>query len=114
MVVRYRKDVTAERFFCSPQQNKQKANKIRSLGPKLGIVAKVRFGWDPAESVIHAVPLQLNLLHKRRLRFQFGQPDSIPALVLPSGGMTVRPRKSTTAERFIMSRKLVIHRLYSK
>ncbi|KER21946.1 hypothetical protein T265_09846 [Opisthorchis viverrini] len=32
---------------------------------------------------------------------RLGQPDSIPALVLPSGGMAVRHRKGATAERFI-------------
>ncbi|KAG5450072.1 hypothetical protein CSKR_111215, partial [Clonorchis sinensis] len=30
---------------------------------------------------------------------RLGQPDSIPALVLPSGGMTARHRKGATAER---------------
>ncbi|KAG5454379.1 hypothetical protein CSKR_107239 [Clonorchis sinensis] len=31
---------------------------------------------------------------------RLGQPDSIPALVLPSGGMAARHRKGVTAERF--------------
>ncbi|KER25508.1 hypothetical protein T265_07073 [Opisthorchis viverrini] len=31
---------------------------------------------------------------------RFGQPDSIPALVLPSGGMAARHRNGVTAERF--------------
>ncbi|KER30408.1 hypothetical protein T265_03143 [Opisthorchis viverrini] len=31
---------------------------------------------------------------------RFGQPDSIPALVLPSGGMAVRHQKGATAEQF--------------
>ncbi|KAG5450743.1 hypothetical protein CSKR_108951 [Clonorchis sinensis] len=32
---------------------------------------------------------------------RLGQPGSIPALVLPSGGMAARHRKGATAERFL-------------
>ncbi|KAG5445492.1 hypothetical protein CSKR_100980 [Clonorchis sinensis] len=35
---------------------------------------------------------------------RLGQPDSIPALVLPSGGMTTRHTKGVTAERFFIER----------
>ncbi|KAG5445405.1 V-type proton ATPase subunit C 1-A [Clonorchis sinensis] len=35
---------------------------------------------------------------------RLGQPDSIPALVFPSGGMAVRHRKGATAERFLNHR----------
>ncbi|KAG5451573.1 hypothetical protein CSKR_104342 [Clonorchis sinensis] len=35
----------------------------------------------------------------RLLLFRLGQPGSIPALVLPSGGMAARYRKSVAAER---------------
>ncbi|KAG5446032.1 hypothetical protein CSKR_103895 [Clonorchis sinensis] len=37
---------------------------------------------------------------------RLGQPGSIPALVQPSGGMAVRHRKGTTAERSSSSSKL--------
>ncbi|KAG5452982.1 hypothetical protein CSKR_110347 [Clonorchis sinensis] len=33
---------------------------------------------------------------------RFGQPGSIPTLVLPSGGMAARHRKGVTAERFFI------------
>ncbi|KAG5450540.1 hypothetical protein CSKR_101705 [Clonorchis sinensis] len=33
---------------------------------------------------------------------RLGQPGSIPALVLPSGGMAARHRKGATAERFFL------------
>ncbi|KAG5442938.1 hypothetical protein CSKR_104781 [Clonorchis sinensis] len=36
----------------------------------------------------------------RLLLSRLGQPGSIPALVLPSGGMAARHRKGATAERF--------------
>ncbi|KER30007.1 hypothetical protein T265_13269, partial [Opisthorchis viverrini] len=43
-----------------------------------------------------------NLTSASRLPFsKLGQPGSIPALVLPSGGMAARHRKCATAERFI-------------
>ncbi|KER34090.1 hypothetical protein T265_00262 [Opisthorchis viverrini] len=34
---------------------------------------------------------------------RLGQPDTIPTLVVPSGGMAARHRKSATAERFFSS-----------
>ncbi|KER22615.1 hypothetical protein T265_09321 [Opisthorchis viverrini] len=39
---------------------------------------------------------------------RLGQPGSILALVLPSGGMAVRHRKGATAERFLSFRKCAI------
>ncbi|KER24600.1 hypothetical protein T265_07791 [Opisthorchis viverrini] len=41
------------------------------------------------------------MVRTRLLLSRLGQPGSIPALVLPSGGMAARHRKGATAERFI-------------
>ncbi|KAG5446548.1 hypothetical protein CSKR_101515, partial [Clonorchis sinensis] len=39
---------------------------------------------------------------------RLGQPGSIPALVLPSGGMAARHRKSATAERFFFCKEVAV------
>ncbi|KAG5453215.1 Insulin-like growth factor 1 receptor, variant 2 [Clonorchis sinensis] len=45
-------------------------------------------------------PLHMWSVWGTRTLSRLGQPGSIPALVLPSGGMAARRRKSVTAERF--------------
>ncbi|KAG5442087.1 hypothetical protein CSKR_111936 [Clonorchis sinensis] len=52
-----------------------------------------------------------NPTSESRIRLsRFGQPESIPALVLPSGGMTARHRKGLTAERFSLTTSVTISR----
>ncbi|KER23216.1 hypothetical protein T265_08864 [Opisthorchis viverrini] len=43
----------------------------------------------------------MRLCEPSQQRGQLGQPGSIPALVLPSGGMATRHQKAATAERFL-------------
>ncbi|KER23764.1 hypothetical protein T265_08417 [Opisthorchis viverrini] len=62
------------------------AEQVRTLS-KRGEMAQVVRGSNP----ISATRLPLSRL---------GQPGSIPALMLPSGGMAARHRKGATAERF--------------
>ncbi|KAG5452395.1 hypothetical protein CSKR_100794 [Clonorchis sinensis] len=60
-----------------------------------------RLKWSEREltdrKVLGSNPTSASRLPLSRL----GQPGSIPALVLPSGGMASRHRKSVTAERFL-------------
>ncbi|KAG5441923.1 hypothetical protein CSKR_106368 [Clonorchis sinensis] len=87
--------------------------------------AHQRLTWKPAEFLVCDVSRQLNVLHQSASCFscsdirdiaihkvhgsnptsasrlplsRLGQPDSIPALVLPSGGMAARHRKGVTAK----------------
>ncbi|KAG5450474.1 hypothetical protein CSKR_103768 [Clonorchis sinensis] len=49
-----------------------------------------------------------------RLLSRFGQPSSIPALVLPSGGMAARQRKGTTTGRLLVNWAKFFENLFIK
>ncbi|KAG5445244.1 ATP synthase subunit alpha, mitochondrial [Clonorchis sinensis] len=97
MAVRHRKGATAERFFnfcrmkrfLSHRQASCNSIEIAQRLERERTDRKVR-GSNPASA--SRLPLS-----------RLGQPGSIPALVLPLGGMAARHRKGATAERFFLN-----------
>ncbi|KAG5441054.1 hypothetical protein CSKR_101287 [Clonorchis sinensis] len=91
MAARHRKGVTAERLLFI----------ITSSCGKSYSVTNQMVQWLERESTDRKVrgsnPTSASRLPLSRL----GQPDSIPALVLPSGGIALRHRKGATAERVL-------------
>ncbi|KAG5446496.1 Cleavage and polyadenylation specificity factor subunit 3, partial [Clonorchis sinensis] len=95
MVARHRKCITAERLLSQWQ--------VRLLKPVCifpwGEIAQRLERERTDRKVRGSNPASASRLPLSRL----GKPGSIPALMLPSGGMAARHRKGATAERFIHS-----------
>ncbi|KAG5452452.1 hypothetical protein CSKR_201682, partial [Clonorchis sinensis] len=94
MAARHRKGFTADRLFAiysltaAPCFGRRVPRRWRKWLERIFTDRKVR-GSNPTSA--SRLPLS-----------RLGQPGSIPALVLPSGGMAARHRKVATAERFFL------------